>query len=642
MSFSEREAQLSTPASSASADTIGLASGDLAYDLLRVVDAAGDGLLVLDREWRIIFANESARRISRIQPEHLNGPSHWELFPATVGTEQERVYRRVMEERVSLDSEVYYPPYDLWIALLAVPVADGIAVHYRDVTQLKKTEMSCNRITGQLQQVFEATTDAIVLFDRDYNFTFLNRRAREILAPSGELMGMHLWTCFPAAFYEGSPHVEAYQRAMDERVASCFEAFYPEPLNLWLAIEAHPADDGIIVFFRDLTEQRAAREELHRKSEEAERQAAEIEAVYRTAPIGLALFDPVEFRYLRLNERQASFFGLRPEQVLGRSLTEMAPIEGLRELFEQVLAGTPVVNFPLEGAVVSNPNEHRYWTVNYFPVFGPDGSIQGISAASLEVTQQKRAERALIESEKLAAAGRLASSISHEINNPLESVVNLLYLLEMTEDMPEVARSYVQMAQEELTRVSHIVTQTLRFYRQTSRPMRITAAQVVQPVIELFRRRLVNAKIEVETHLPSTAGFCCLEGEIRQVLSNLISNAIDALPAGGRVVFHARDAVEHPSGRRGVRISVADNGAGMTSAVRARIFEPFYTTKELNGTGLGLWISTEIVARHKGTLTVRSSRHPRRHGTVFSLFLPLNPECVIESATTQGTAAHLS
>jgi signal transduction histidine kinase len=186
------------------------------------------------------------------------------------------------------------------------------------------------------------------------------------------------------------------------------------------------------------------------------------------------------------------------------------------------------------------------------------------------------------------------------------------------------------MAQDELARVSQIVTQTLRFYRQTSRPMKITAAQVIHPVIDLFRRRLVQAHITVETHLPSTAQFCCLEGEIRQVLSNLIANAIDALPEGGRIVFHARDAVEHHTGRRGVRISVADNGAGMTATVRSRIFEPFYTTKELNGTGLGLWISTEIVYRHKGTLTVRSTRHPRRHGTVFSLFLPLNSECVID------------
>ncbi|HEY9126226.1 MAG TPA: PAS domain-containing sensor histidine kinase [Acidobacteriaceae bacterium] len=494
-------------------------AGGLAEELLRVVDAAGDGLMVLDCEWRVVFANESARRIGRIGPKDLNGLSYWELYPEMAGTELEGIFRRAMEERVPTEHEFCYQRFAIWMALRAVPITAGLGI-----------------------------------------------------------------------------------------------------------------------FLRDVTAQRQAAEELRRKTDEAERKTAEIEAVYRTAPIGLALFDPVEFRYLRLNERQASFFGLKPEQVLGRRLTEMAPIEGLHELFEQVLTGRPVVNFPLEGTLITNPDEHRYWTVNYFPVYAPDGSIQGITAASLEVTQQKRAEMALIQSEKLAAAGRLASSISHEINNPLESVVNLLYLLQVCDGMPRQSQEYVEMAQAELARVSQIVTQTLRFYRQTSRPARITAAQVVLPVIELFKRRLTNAHVEVETHLPSTATFCCLEGEIRQVLSNLVSNAIDALPDGGRIVLHARDAVEHLTGRRGVRISVGDNGAGMMDAVRRRIFEPFYTTKELNGTGLGLWISTEIVERHKGRLTVRSTRHPRRHGTVFSLFLPLNEGCEIHPPVTQPAA----
>ena len=131
---------------------------------------------------------------------------------------------------------------------------------------------------------------------------------------------------------------------------------------------------------------------MKEKSEQAERQLAEIETVYRTAPIGLALFDTKDFRYLRLNNRQAEFFGLEPEQIVGRTLTEMAPIEGLRELFEQVLAGKPVINFPLEGELATLPGEHRYWTVSYFPVVAADGTVQAITAASLEITQQKKAE----------------------------------------------------------------------------------------------------------------------------------------------------------------------------------------------------------------------------------------------------------
>jgi PAS domain S-box-containing protein len=344
--------------------------------------------------------------------------------------------------------------------------------------------------------------------------------------------------------------------------------------------------------------------------------------VYQTAPVGLALFDTVDFRYLRLNDRQAAFFGLRPEEIVGRTLTEMAPIPGLRELFEQVRDGHPIVNFPLEGELISHPGEHRYWTVNYSPVRGPDGSVRAISAASLEITQQKKAEKALIQSEKLAAVGRLASSISHEINNPLESITNLLYLIATQHDLSPEVRAYVNLTQAEIARVSQIATQTLRFHRQAARPTCVTAEQLLRPVLNLYQGRLLNSGVEVRTQLSDATQVSCLENEIRQVLSNLIGNAIDAMRTGGRLFLRAHRVTDAASGRCGVRLTIADTGHGMSRDTQARIFEPFFTTKDINGTGLGLWISAEIVARHHGRLTVRSSQGERTHGTIFILFLP--------------------
>ncbi|HZD45232.1 MAG TPA: PAS domain-containing protein, partial [Acidobacteriaceae bacterium] len=283
-------------------------------------------------------------------------------------------------------------------------------------------------VRGELWPFFDATTDGIVFLDREYCVTFLNRRGRELISPDGSILGKNLFEYFPAADYEGSPYVENYKRTMELGEAREFEAFYPDPLNLWLRVQSYPSDDGIVIFFRDFTQEKTAHEELRRKRIEAERQHAEIETVYRTAPIGLALFDTKDFRYLRLNDVQAAFFGLKPEQILGRTVTEMAPnVEGIQELFEQVLRGEPVVNYPLEGTLANDPDNYRYWTVSYFPVYGPDGTVQAITAASLDITTQKKAEQALIQSEKLAAVGRLASSIAHEINNPLEAVTNLLY-----------------------------------------------------------------------------------------------------------------------------------------------------------------------------------------------------------------------
>ncbi len=594
----------------------------MSTDLACLIDGFFDGVLFMDRQWRITFANQSARQISRIEPQHLNGPTHWELYPATLGTQIETTYRRTMDERITLDHEWYYAPFDVWISLRTTPIPTGIAVTYRDVSRLKKAEEKRDETARQLEQVFEATTDAIVVLDSTYRITFLNRRAKQLVSPFGDVLGRNLFDAFPRTVYEDSPYERVYRRAMEERTAGEFLAFYPEPLNRWLQVQAYPGEDGIIIFFRDVSDERARADELRHKTAEAERQSAEIESMYQTAPIGLALFDTEEFRYLRLNDRQAAFFGLKPEQIVGRTLTEMAPIEGLRELFEGVRDGVPVVNFPLEGELISNPGEHRYWTVNYSPVFAADGSVQAISAASLEITAQKRAENALMQSEKLAAVGRLASSISHEINNPLESVTNLLYLIQLNEDLPSEVKTYLDLTQQEVARVSQIATQTLRFHRQSVRPTTVTAAQLLEPIVKLYQGRLANSGILHREELASATPILCLENEIRQVLSNLIANAVDAMRTGGKLVLRSHDA--RTDGVQGVRIIVADTGHGMSEKTKARVFEPFFTTKDLNGTGLGLWISAEIVQRHKGKLSVRSSEDPIRHGTVFSLFLPVD------------------
>ena len=500
----------------------------------------------------------------------------------------------------------------------------GILVICQDVTRELNAVREKEWIADQLIQVLGTTTDAIVAVDRNWIMTYFNPKATELYASDREVLGRNVWEAFPAAVYEGSPYVEHYYRAMNEGIAGSFDAHYPEPLNRWLHLEVHPTTDGIVVFSRDITEERVAREALKSKREEAERQRAEIESLYRTAPIGLALFDTKDFRYLRLNDKQADFFGLKPEQVVGRTLTEMAPIDGLKELFEQVLKGEPVINYPLEGELVTSPGEHRYWTVSYFPVLGPDGTTQAITASSLEVTQQKKTEKALIQSEKLAVVGRLAASIAHEINNPLESVTNLLYLAGGGNDLAE-AKDYIQIAERELRRVSAIVNQTLRFHKQSSNPQAMTCEMLIDSVIALYQGRIINSGIHVEQRRRAMRAVQCFEGEIRQVFSNLLGNAIDAMhPGGGRLLLRSREGCNWATGQQGVVITVADTGAGISPAAQGRIFDPFYTTKDLAGTGLGLWVSKEIIDRHRGVLRVRSSQKPGRSGTVFTMFLPFD------------------
>ncbi|HVW86499.1 MAG TPA: ATP-binding protein, partial [Bryobacteraceae bacterium] len=373
---------------------------------------------------------------------------------------------------------------------------------------------------------------------------------------------------------------------------------------------------------RALRSLEADREELRRQSLESERQHAELKTIYDTAPIGLAYFDLDDYHYLRLNDRQAAFFGLKPHEVVGRTLTEMAPIPGLRELFDQVARGEPVINYPLEGTLVTDPTEYRYWTVSYFPVYGADGAIQGITAASQEITQQKKAEKALVQSEKLAAVGRLAASIAHEINNPLEAVTNLLFLARSTGDLEDV-RKLLDIAEVELRRASAITQQTLRFHRQSTSPQEVNPAALVEEVLNIYAGRLRNSNARVAKRLRVSRAVRCFDGEIRQVLANLVANALDAMaPHPGTLFIRVREAHRGRDGKAGIVFTVADTGSGIAKDAAGRLFEPFFTTKGMTGTGLGLWVSRQIIDRHGGAIRLRSCQSGQCHGTVVSIFLP--------------------
>jgi PAS domain S-box-containing protein len=420
------------------------------------------------------------------------------------------------------------------------------------------------------------------------------------------------------AAYYGREMLASIENTLSGEVDEAYFNFVYQPTK-----DPSGAVDGILVFAVEITEQVKTRKQAEAREQLLQRQRSELETIYKTAPIGLALFDPVEFRYLRLNDTQAEIVGLPAADILGKTLTEIAPIEGLNEMFEQVAKGEPLRNALLQGELPAQPGVERYWTVNYFPVYGEDGEVQAITAASLEITAQKRAERALIQNEKIAAVGRLASSIAHEINNPLEAVTNLLYLARESNDLQAI-HSHLDMADRELRRISLIASQTLRFYRQSTRPQQIQCEALVESVLTLNQGRLMNSGITVETGPWVKRPFVCFEGEIRQVLNNLVGNAVDAMPHGGRLVIRSREGTDWKTGKPGIRLTFADTGMGIPRHRLKQIFEPFFTTKGINGTGLGLWISQEIVEKHQGRLQVRSSQRTGYTGTVFSMYLPFD------------------
>ncbi len=249
-----------------------------------------------------------------------------------------------------------------------------------------------------------------------------------------------------------------------------------------------------------------------------------------------------------------------------------------------------------------------------------------IAVFFIDVTDQKRSEEVLRRTEKLAATGRLAASIAHEINNPLEAVTNCLFLIG-SGPLEEPARSYLGLAQQELSRVSHIVTQTLRFYRQSTRPVESDINELLDSVVGLYEPRLRSYSIRIERRYRTVPPIIAYAGEIRQVLANLVGNAVDAMQrGGGRLILRSSPGRHPQTGTPGVAVTIADTGTGMDAHTRSRIFEAFFSTKGLTGTGLGLWVSHAILEKHSGRAAVRSwMRHDSESGggTVFRVFLPL-------------------
>lgn len=269
-----------------------------------------------------------------------------------------------------------------------------------------------------------------------------------------------------------------------------------------------------------------------------------------------------------------------------------------------------------------------FWTEMSAQPILDQGTVHGAVVTFRDITQSRLAEEALRRSEKLAAVGQLASSISHEINNPLEAVTNLLYLIRTSDTLHDV-RIYAEQAEGEVARVSEIAKQTLRFHRQQSSPVPADLGEMLRAVLRLHMTRLLARRVEVILDLYPTPPASVLEGDMRQVLNNLVRNAYEATPDGGLLHVRLRPAMSQ-SGEPGARITIADTGTGFLPSMREHLFEPFHTSKQVTGTGLGLWISKGIVDNHGGTLRMRTrlqdeSEPDRGHGTVFQLWLPLVP-----------------
>ncbi len=316
-------------------------------------------------------------------------------------------------------------------------------------------------------------------------------------------------------------------------------------------------------------------------------------------------------------------FGYRPEEIIGKPITTIIPPELLSDedmILGKIRSGEKIEHF--ETVRMTKSGERVEVSLSISPIRDEQGRVAGAAKIARDITEQKKIERALQTTEKLAAAGRLAATVAHEINNPLEAVVNLVYLSKRdVGDQTKVA-NYLEMAQRELDRVAHIARQTLGFYRDTSSPARFNVANALDDLLLLYEKRLEARSIRVVRQYDRSVEITTLKGEVRQALSNLITNSMDAMPKGGSLVIRVAHASDWKKHQPGIRVTVADSGSGIPAPLRNRLFEPFFTTKSDVGTGLGLWITRNIVEKHHGTIRFRSRTGAKDHGTAFSIFLP--------------------
>jgi signal transduction histidine kinase len=264
----------------------------------------------------------------------------------------------------------------------------------------------------------------------------------------------------------------------------------------------------------------------------------------------------------------------------------------------------------------------KSWDVKLTQVLGDGGQIERLIAVSRDITELKKAQTAVLQAEKLAAIGRMAATIAHEINNPLESVTNFIYLAKTAEDVPKEISGYLEIADQELARVAQIAQRTLGFYRDPAIPRWIGVADLINDVMAVYESKLRNKRLKVEISADRDLMLCTKQGEFKQALANLVANAIDASSEGGTLWLRAQSTRNWTNGMApGVRVALADNGSGMTPQVQQQIFVPFFTTKADVGTGIGLWVTKSLIEKLGGYLRFRS-RHGENGGTVMSFYLP--------------------
>jgi PAS domain S-box-containing protein len=601
----------------------------IAASLKHVLESTTDGLTTFDKEWRYTYMNEQGAKMVGHRADDLMGKSVWEVFPDAVENEFGREYRLAVETGKPRHFDAFYPePLNVWMECHCYPTELGLSVYFRDVTEQKVTENALRVSESRFRKLFESDLMGIGIPDRFGGFRDCNEELLRLTryTRADQEAGLVRWDLMTPAEYKDvdAAHIE---EALERGSCTPYEKEFIRkdgtrvPILCGYAL-LQPGGDEFVGFALDLSQQKQVEHEI-REREERFRLLAESlpQMIWMTDGDG-------ENTYC--NRLLPAYFGVTQEEVEGSGWTRFIHPDDIGPTMEKwrrcVATSEMFVN---EYRLRRRDGVYRHFLARAVPLKADAGEVERWIGSSTDIHDQKMAEDALRKSEKLATAGRLAASIAHEINNPLAGVTNALYLALQDGSLGAETKDYLKTAEQELQRVSQITTQTLRFHKQSNSAVRVDVCDIVDSVLALFKGRLASKRIEVKTECERGAFATCFGDEIRQVVANLVSNALDATSEGVvRVRVRRTGSWTRGMWMEGVKIVIADTGQGIPAAVVDHIFEPSVTTKEATGIGLGLWVSDGIVRKHGGWIRVRSLSEGRVSGTAFEIFIPANAQVV--------------
>jgi two-component system, chemotaxis family, CheB/CheR fusion protein len=609
-------------------------------DLFRgVIDTIIEPLIVLDNDLRIIMANESFLTTFKVSSEDTinkflyslgNGqwnvpklravledilPKHQTVRGFTVEHDFENIGPRTMVLNAqTLSSASNAEP----MILLAID----------DVTERKQADAALRESEERFRALFDLGPVAVYYCDAAGVIRNFNHRAEELWgrAPADGDTDERFCGSFKmfrpdGSFlpHEGCPMAEVVSGKIQEVHDQEVLIERPDGSQVVVVVNIRPLRNqhgevtGAVNCFYDISERKVAEQAMARL-------AAIVESSH-DAIIGKDLNGIIK----TWNAGAERLFGYTRQEAIGQPVTLLIPPSRIDEeplILERIRRGEHIDHY--ESVRRRKDGGLLDVSLTISPIIDAQGQIVGASKIARDITERKLAEAALIKSEKLAAAGRLAATLAHEINNPLQAVTNLVCLLRQSSGLNTNEQAYATMAEDELSRVVHLTQQSLSFYRESVYPVAVNPETVLDNVLNLFAKRLMAKELTVRRqYLSNGTTINSYPGEIRQVFSTLLLNAMEAVSAGGTIDIRVHKSSRwNGSKSQGVRIVIADSGVGIVPNNLAHIFEPFFTTKGEQGTGLGLWVANGIISRLGGSVQVRSSVIPGKNGTCFSIFLP--------------------